>query len=150
MSWVVLFVYSALASTLLPGGSELLFSGMLIDQPSHGMWLWVVASTGNSVGAIITFFMGNLIALWRARSLKEGQGWQNNGGRLESWFALSQHRVAQLNRYGMWVLLLSWLPIIGDGLCLAAGYLGWKKRYCFGLIFLGKSGRYGVLWFFLV
>ena len=31
--------------------------------------------------------------------------------------------LAWLTKYGYWSLLFSWLPIIGDPLCLAAGWL---------------------------
>jgi membrane protein YqaA with SNARE-associated domain len=58
-------------------------------------------------------------------------------------------RLKQLNDYGAWLLLLSWVPFIGDGFCLAAGYLGWPKRLSLSLVAIGKAARYGVLWLWL-
>ena len=63
MSWLALFGYSTLAATLLPGGSEIVLAGMLIEQPESAFWLWLVATLGNTLGACVTFFMGTLLAL---------------------------------------------------------------------------------------
>ena len=151
MSWFALFLYSALAATLLPGGSEILLAGMLIDQPESAFWLWLIASLGNSLGAYVTMLMGGLLELRLRRKQVQVQytskkkSWYS----LEKMFSLSAKRIDQLNNYGAWLLLLSWVPIIGDGFCLAAGYLGWPKRLCLSLIFIGKAGRYGVLWLWL-
>ena len=151
MSWFALFLYSALAATLLPGGSEFLLAGMLIDQPESAFWLWLIASLGNSLGAYITMLMGALLALRLRRKQVQVQETSKKKSRygLEKIFTLSSKRIEQLNQHGAWLLLLSWMPIIGDGFCLAAGYLGWPKRLCLSLIFIGKAGRYGVLWIWL-
>ena len=151
MSWFTLFLYSALAATLLPGGSEILLAGMLIDQPESAFWLWLIASLGNSLGAYVTMLMGGLLALRLRRKQVQVQYTSKKKSRysLEKMFSLSAKRIDQLSDYGAWLLLLSWMPIIGDGFCLAAGYLGWPKRLCLSLIFIGKAGRYGVLWLWL-
>jgi membrane protein YqaA with SNARE-associated domain len=151
VSWFALFLYSALAATLLPGGSEFLLAGMLIDQPESAFWLWLIASLGNSLGAYVTMLMGGLLALRLRRKQVQVQDTSKKKSRysLEKMFSLSAKRIDQLNNYGAWLLLLSWVPIIGDGFCLAAGYLGWPKRLCLSLIFIGKAGRYGVLWLWL-
>lgn len=151
MSWFALFLYSALAATLLPGGSEILLAGMLIDQPESAFWLWLIASLGNSLGAYVTMLMGGLLALRLRRKQVQVQYTSKKKSRysLEKVFSLSAKRIDQLNNYGAWLLLLSWVPIIGDGFCLAAGYLGWPKRLCLSLIFIGKAARYGVLWLWL-
>jgi membrane protein YqaA with SNARE-associated domain len=151
VSWFALFLYSALAATLLPGGSEILLAGMLIEQPESAFWLWLIASLGNSLGAYVTMLMGGLLALRLRRKQVQVPDTSNKKSRygLEKMFTLSAKRIDQLNDYGAWLLLLSWVPIIGDGFCLAAGYLGWQKRLCLSLIFIGKAGRYGVLWLWL-
>jgi membrane protein YqaA with SNARE-associated domain len=151
VSWVALFLYSALAATLLPGGSEILLAGMLIEQPESAFWLWLIASLGNSLGAYVTMLMGGLLALRLRRKQVQVQDTYKKTSRygLEKMFTLPAKRIDQLNDYGAWLLLLSWMPIIGDGFCLAAGYLGWPKRLCMSLIFIGKAGRYGVLWLWL-
>lgn len=55
VSWFALFVYSGLAATLLPGGSEILFASLLMEQPEHAFWLWLIATLGNSLGGYVTF-----------------------------------------------------------------------------------------------
>jgi membrane protein YqaA with SNARE-associated domain len=146
MSWFGLFIYSALAATLLPGGSEVLFAGLLATQPENGLWLWLIATIGNTLGAVITFAMGGLLAYWQARPAPSS----NFKLRLQKTFTLSSLRVQQLKRYGPWLLLLSWLPLVGDGFCLAAGYLGWPKWRSLCLIAFGKAVRYGGLWYLLL
>ena len=172
MSWLALFGYSALAATLLPGGSEILLAGMLIEQPESAFWLWLVATLGNTLGAFVTFFMGTLLALklkplaltrqshsqTQSHTQSEFQGknepqrtiLQNIRHHLTHQFNLSAKRTDQLNRHGAWLLLLSWVPFVGDGFCLAAGYLGWPKKLSLSLIALGKAARYGLLWLWLV
>lgn len=155
MSWLALFVYSGLAATLLPGGSEILLVTMLIAQPENAFWLWLIATLGNTSGACVTYIMGALLAL-RLKS-KPSQAspkppatlLQKIKHRLQNQFTISAVRLKQLNDYGAWLLLLSWVPIIGDSFCLAAGYLGWSKRLSLSLIAIGKAVRYGLLWLWL-
>ncbi len=150
MSWLSLFVFSALAATLLPGGSEVLLVAMLIEQPKNGFWLWLIATSGNSLGAYVTFFMGGILALRLQRSKFQSRVKGALKSRIEGMFILSALRVDQLQSYGVWLLLLSWVPIIGDGFCLAAGYLGWPKRLCLSLIVIGKAARYALVWLFMI
>jgi membrane protein YqaA with SNARE-associated domain len=58
--------------------------------------------------------------------------------------------MAWVKRYGAAVLLLSWLPIIGDALCVAAGWLRLNAWYSALYIALGKFARYWVLAMLLV
>ena len=150
MSWLSLFLYSALAATLLPGGSEILLVAMLIEQPENGFWLWLIATSGNSLGAYVTFFMGGILAFRLQRSKFQSRLKGALKSRIEGMFILSALRVDQLQSYGVWLLLLSWVPIIGDGFCLAAGYLGWPKRLCLSLIVIGKASRYALVWLFMI
>ena len=52
-----------------------------------------------------------------------------------------------LTRWGVWALLFAWLPLVGDALPLAAGWLriSWLKSLLF--IFIGKASRYAALAF---
>jgi len=141
MTGLSLFFFSALAATLLPGGSEVLFIGLLSAEPENAFWFWVLASTGNTLGALITFVMGGFLYRWTpAPKLRY---WQR-------WFHLNPTSIERLRSHGPWLLLLSWVPLIGDGFCLAAGYLGWSKPRSFLLIFIGKTLRYGLIWWWLL
>ena len=127
-----LFLLSFLASTLLPLGSEWLLITLIANhQP---LWPAVLtATTGNYLGAGTTYFIG----FWGATFLTEKVLGRNKAA----------HAKATLfyQRYGKWSLLLSWLPVVGDPLCLIGGV----QRLNFGLFSLlvisGKLIRYAVV-----
>ena len=48
-------------------------------------------------------------------------------------------------QYGVWMLGLSWLPIIGDFICVYAGYMRIHWGQCLLMIILAKALRYAVL-----
>ena len=57
-----------------------------------------------------------------------------------------QHRsIATLQRHGYWVLLLSWAPVVGDALCVAAGWLRFNPWASIFVIGVGKFARYLVV-----
>ncbi|NQZ30368.1 MAG: DedA family protein [Oceanospirillaceae bacterium] len=123
-----LFASSFIASTLFPGGSEALLLWLLSQQQISVYMLLGVAITGNSLGGIVTLVMGRIIAhyypakkLGSTRQLK-AQQW--------------------LMKRGSVVLLLSWLPLIGDPLCLLAGWLKLNVYACIVFLVIGKAVRY--------
>jgi membrane protein YqaA with SNARE-associated domain len=134
-----LFVGSLLASTLLPGGVEGLLYYMVQENQYTFMALLVIASTGNTLGGIITWWIGYL--------LYKGLSGSRLTDRLEKWFDIDDKSLQRVRHWGAPVLLLSWLPVIGDPLCLAAGYLRLQFWPCVAMIALGKTGRYlALLW----
>ncbi|MES9991744.1 MAG: YqaA family protein [Candidatus Thiodiazotropha sp.] len=126
-----LFVGSFLASTLLPGGSEALLLWELQQTPDRAGLLWCVATLGNTLGGLSSW----LIGCWLARRFP-------NRGLSKERQRQALQRVA---RYGSPVLLLSWLPLIGDPLCLAAGWSGVRLLPATLYIGIGKALRYGLL-----
>ena len=117
-----LFISSLLGATLLPGGSELVLVGVLKLHPTL---LWpaiVIATLGNTLGGMITFGIGWLLP--QSQQLKH---------------------VERLQRYGTPALLLAWLPIIGDALCLTAGWLRLNVWRVALFMALGKFMRYLVI-----
>ncbi|MDF2182006.1 YqaA family protein [Neptuniibacter sp. CAU 1671] len=126
-----LFVSGFIASTLLPGGSELLF-GWMLTEAMHPWWLlWLTVTAGNTLGGWLTFTMGIWLARYRPLTALEKPQQQ----RARHW----------LTRYGPGVLLLSWLPIIGDPLCLLAGWLRLNLWMSAVMVLVGKAGRYWVI-----
>lgn len=118
-----LFVSSFLAATLLPGGSEVVFGALLLsDSVSVGSAL-VVATLGNTLGGLSTYLIGRLVPD------------RKTDARMIGW----------LRRWGAPVLLLSWVPLIGDALCLAAGWLRVNGLYATVFIAVGKGARYWAL-----
>ncbi len=59
--------------------------------------------------------------------------------------ATEEAAVRFYRRYGVWSLLLSWMPIIGDPLCLAGGILKVDFTRFSLLVFTGKLVRYAVV-----
>ena len=125
------FASAFLSSTLLPGGSEAVLAAVSL-QRSHDPWLLLaVATTGNTLGGMSSWLIGRLAALrWPAELLK-----QPHQRRAAVW----------LERHGSPLLLLSWLPVVGDPLCVAAGWLRIGFRPALLFIALGKAARYGVV-----
>ncbi len=118
-----LLASSFLSATLLPGNSELVLTGMLLAGVSHPGWLVLTATIGNSLGGVTNVILGRLFGQTKkVRWQKKAEGW--------------------LRRYGAATLLLSWLPVMGDLLCLLAGWmrLSWGPVLFF--LCLGKALRY--------
>jgi membrane protein YqaA with SNARE-associated domain len=126
-----LFVSSFISATLFPGGSEVVL-GVLAHGRQHDPWLLLaIASTGNTLGALTTWLLGWLVA----RRLP-----------LEARLSVSRQRaLARLRHWGSPALLLSWLPVVGDPLCFAAGYLRLPFLGSALFIALGKIARYGII-----
>ena len=118
-----LFLSSFLAATLLPGGSELVFAGVLASGAATVWPALAVATLGNTLGGMSSYLVGWLIPERKidARTL--------------DW----------VRRRGAPVLLLSWVPLIGDALCVAAGWLRLNPWWSAVFIALGKFGRYCVI-----
>lgn len=126
-----LFASAFISSTLFPGGSEVVLGIMAAMRHYDPRLLLAIASLGNTLGALTAWWLG----YWLARRFP-----------LEE--KLSEQRRSALARVCHWgspVLLLSWLPVVGDPLCFAAGYL--RLPFFASLLFiaLGKISRYGVI-----
>ncbi len=123
----LLFFTGFLSATLLPGGSETHLV-WLINQEHYALWLLVfIATLGNTLGGMTNYLIGRCFPL---RTKKDKWG---------------QKSVIWLQKYGYFALLLSWLPLVGDPLCLAAGWLRLKQTRCWLFIALGKGIRYSLL-----
>ena len=123
----VLFISGFLSATLLPGGSEAgLIATLALNQYST-VSIIVIATLGNTLGGMTNYWLG----LWLPNRTQH----EKYGHKAVRW----------LSRYGYWTLLFSWLPIIGDPLCLAAGWLRMRFLPSFILILVGKAIRYSLL-----
>jgi membrane protein YqaA with SNARE-associated domain len=117
-----LFVASFLAATLLPGGSEAVLYGVLKFHPDQYWPALGVATLGNTLGGMSSYLLGRLIP-----QKKELRG------------------LDAVRRYGSPVLLLSWVPFIGDPLCVAAGWLRLNPGLSALFMAAGKLARYVVV-----
>jgi membrane protein YqaA with SNARE-associated domain len=126
-----LFISAFISSTLFPGGSEVAL-GVLASQGRHDPWLLLaIASLGNTLGALTTWLLGYLVA--RRLPLE---------ARLTE---KRRHALTRVRHWGSPALLFSWLPVVGDPLCFAAGFL--RLPFFASLLFiaLGKIARYAVI-----
>lgn len=125
---LTLFVSSFVSATLFPGASELLLIYYVQNTPSNVYLYLLSAIAGNSLGALVTFYMGYYLNWGRDKVQRK-------------------HETAWLNcqRYGVFTLLFSWLPVIGDILPLAAGWLRLAMLPSVIFIIVGKTIRYWVI-----
>ncbi len=128
---------SLLASTLLPGGVEVLLYYLFQSAEYSLVVLLGVATFGNTLGGIITYFIGVVLQ----RGLAEFSWHQ----RIQRAFKLEDSALLRVRKWGVPVLFFSWMPIIGDPLCLAAGYLRLALWPSIGMILISKFVRYAVL-----
>ena len=92
---------------------------------AHPETLWtalMVATLGNTLGGMASYWMGWLLP--QTQQLKH---------------------VEKVRRYGAPALLLAWVPLIGDALCLAAGWLRLKLWQTALYMAVGKFVRYWVI-----
>ncbi|WP_184037688.1 YqaA family protein [Chitinivorax tropicus] len=114
-----LFASAFLSATILPGNSELALFAYLKLVPGQP-WLPVaIATLGNTLGGLSSYGVGRLAA------------------------SPSENRATRwLRQYGVLALLLSWVPLIGDALCIGAGWLRLKWWWVTLVLLIGKALRY--------
>ena len=117
-----LFLSSFLSATLLPGGSELVLLAFLTAHPGQVVPALVLASIGNTAGGMLTYAMSRVLPQH-----------------------LEPTKSALARRWGAPVLLLAWAPLIGDLLCVAAGWLRLPWLPCLLWMGLGKTARYVIV-----
>ncbi|WP_338463905.1 YqaA family protein [Franconibacter daqui] len=126
LSFASLFASSFLSATLLPGSSEVVLAALLLAEKSQPWLLILIATIGNSLGGLTNVILGRLLPQ------RESSRWQRKA-------------LAWLQRFGPAALLLSWLPAIGDLLCLLAGWLRLSWGPVIFFLCLGKALRYLVV-----
>ena len=126
----LLFSSGFISSTLFPGGSEVLFIYYLQQQLSLKWEYFFAVTVGNSLGAVVTYLLGYYINFGQEKA------------------ALKYPKTLLFcQKWGIIALLLSWLPIVGDAICLFAGWLKLSRGRAFINIAIGKSLRYLFLMF---
>ncbi len=132
-SYFGLFLTALLAATIVPFSSEALLVAMQVSSGFPVAGLLAAASLGNTLGAVANWGLGRFCLQWRDHK----------------WFPVKRRELdrasAWFNRYGIWSLLLAWVPIIGDPITLAAGVLRTRFLPFLVLVAISKTGRYAVL-----
>jgi membrane protein YqaA with SNARE-associated domain len=110
--------------------SETVLVGLLLaaEQPPA-----LLHPTGNVLGSAANWLLRRYIEHLRHRR----------------WFPVPEDKLQRARqayrRYGRWSLLRSWVPIIGDPLCVIAGVLREPFRSFLRIVLVAKAGRYLVL-----
>ncbi len=137
ISYFQLFIISFLAATILPLSSELVLSTMLLTDSFDKYLLLVVASFGNILGSSVNWYLGKKILIFKDKK----------------WFPANERQIAKgeiyFKKYGIWSLLLAWVPIIGDPLTIVAGILRVKFFTFLLLVSISKISRYIFLIFII-
>ena len=122
-SLLALFASAFLSATILPGNSEVVLFQVLRAHPGDAWTALAIATVGNTMGSMTTYALGRLLP---NRPIK---------ARALEW----------LQRHGAIALLLAWLPVLGDALCAAAGWL--RLHWARSLVFIaaGKFIRYAIV-----
>lgn len=124
------FVVALVSATLLPLGSEFAVIGLVKLNPEL-FWPAVgVATVGNTLGGVITWWMGYGAELAYERVAHK---------------PVQVRALQYLERFGPKACLLSWLPGVGDPLCAVAGWLKMPFWPCTMYMAIGKFGRYVVM-----
>ncbi len=137
ISYFQLLIISFLAATILPISSELVLSTMLLTDSFDKYLLLVVASFGNIFGSSVNWYLGKKILIFKDKK----------------WFPVNEKRIVKsemyFKKYGIWSLLLAWVPIIGDPLTVIAGILRVNFFTFLLLVSISKASRYIFLIFII-
>lgn len=127
-----LFGVAFVAATILPAQSETVLVGLqFAGYPP--VLLVLVASIGNTLGAVVNWALGRGVAQYR----------------MKRWFPVSPQALERATGWyscwGRWSLLLSWAPLVGDALTVAAGVLREPAWSFLALVGAAKTARYALL-----
>ena len=127
-----LFIASFLGATVIPFSSELVFSLLIIKGYDFNLSL-LVATTGNWLGGLSSYFLGRL-GKWST---------------LEKYFKLKKEKIVKfktnIDKWGSLLAFFCWLPIIGDPIAVGLGFFRTNYILVAMWMFIGKFIRY-ILW----
>lgn len=127
-----LFIGTFLAATILPFSSDALYIAVLAATKDP-IGCLAVGTVGNWLGSVVTYWIG-WIGKWE---------W------IEKWFKVKRETLekqkVKIDKYGVWLALLAWIPIIGDVIAIALGFYRTRPWATMFMLFVGKFARF-LLW----
>lgn len=131
-AYLGLFAAAFGAASLLPLSSEPVLMGLQLAGYPPPI-LWSVATTGNTLGSVLNWWLARLGLRFRDKP----------------WFPVGPQALARASawfqRHGVWTLLLAWVPVCGDALTVVAGLMGVRLSLFVVLVAIGKGLRYAFL-----
>jgi len=131
-AYLGLFFSAFLAATLVPAYSEIVLAGLAAaGYDPLALWLW--ASVGNTLGSVVNWALGRYLLHFQDRR----------------WFPFKPQSLGMSQRwfqkFGVWSLLLAWMPLGGDALTFIAGIMRVNFWVFLCLTAIGKATRYAIL-----
>ncbi len=128
--YALMFIVAFISATILPAQSEAVLVALVADG-GHSPWALVATATaGNSLGSATNWLLGLLAQRFMTTR----------------WFPVSPSRLLKAenwyHKYGRWSLMLSWMPVMGDALTLAAGIMKEPFWSFFSITLTAKLLRY--------
>lgn len=124
-----LFIGTFLAATILPFSSDALYLAILAAT-QNPVGCLIVGTLGNWLGSVFSYWMGRL-GKWE---------W------IEKWFRVKPETLsrqkAKIDRYGVWLALIAWIPVIGDIIAIALGFYKTRPVATIFLLLVGKFLRF--------
>jgi len=121
-----LFAASFIASTVFPMSSEAVLFGFLKLYPEELVPALVLATLGNTLGGLTSYALGRLLP-----------------ARIQA--KLDPRALEKLRRYGSPLTFFAWLPVVGDALCVGAGWLRLNWLSVTAFMAAGRLLRYWVV-----
>jgi len=130
---ILLFASSFIAATIFPAGSEVVLATLNITGDHDKFLLLTIATAGNVLGALVNWFIGYYLIKFKDKK----------------WFPLKKKQLKKYSgiyqKWGVWSLLLAWLPFIGDPLTVMAGIFKTNIWMFLLLVTIGKASRYSFI-----
>jgi membrane protein YqaA with SNARE-associated domain len=127
-----LFIAAFLAATILPLSSEIVLSTLLLSGLSPNA-LVIIATIGNVLGSLVNYALG----YWASLEI------------VKKWLKISEQELVKAEqrfvKYGLFLLLFAWVPIVGDPLTVVAGVLRIRLLWFVILVAVGKLIRYVII-----
>ena len=119
-----------LAGSFIPFSSEAVMAALLATTSMDPVLLLVSATIGNTAGSMFNYCVGHL----------------GDADRIGRWLRVKPRRLERakrwVGRYGGWVGLITFLPILGSAISIALGIMRVNWAFVLGTTFTGKTLRY--------
>ena len=124
-----MFLSAFLAGSILPFSSEVVMVALLAVGVNPWV-LFVAASAGNTLGGVSCYCVGRIASPeWLQRTFRIKDKYMQRARTL-------------VDRWGIWMGLLCWLPLLGSALLLTLGIMRSRPLLTNLMMILGRTLRY--------